>query len=100
MRRQSIGLRAGMCFLIATLPFLAPRSMAAPSYTITDLGLGAAYGINESGQVAGIAGISSFQAFSYSNGVRTIFGSSFGHSTSRAWGINESGVIAGSISGS
>jgi probable HAF family extracellular repeat protein len=100
MRRQSIGIRVGMWFLIAMLPLLAPKSMASPTYTITDLGLGAAYGINESGQVAGWAGISSFQAFSYLNGVRTIFGGSFGHSTSRAWGINESGVIAGSISGS
>lgn len=42
MRRQSTGIRVGICFLIATLAFLAPKSMAAPSYTITDLGLGAA----------------------------------------------------------
>jgi len=100
MRRQSIKIRVGIWSLIAILPLLASKSVASPSYTITDLGLGAAYGINESGQVAGWAGISSFQAFSYLNGVRTIFGGSFGHSTSRAWGINESGVIAGSISGS
>lgn len=100
MRRQLIGIRVGIWSLIATLPLLSSKSMASPTYTITDLGLGAAYGINESGQVAGIAGISSFQAFSYLNGVKTIFGGSFGHSMSRAWGINESGVIAGSISGS
>src|SRR5258706_14725452 len=98
MRRQSIGIRVGIWFLIAMLPLLAAKSMASPTYTITDLGLGAAYGINESGQVAGWAGISSFQAFSYLNGVRTIFGGSFGHSTRRAWGSNESGVIARRIS--
>jgi probable HAF family extracellular repeat protein len=77
---------------------LSVTSMAAPIYTITDLGVGTAFGINETGQVTGLAGSSGFQAFSYLNGVKTIFGgSAFGRSASRGWGINESGVIAGSF---
>lgn len=73
--------------------------MASPLYTITDLGVGQAFAINENGQVAGLAGTTGFQAFSYLNGVKTIFGTSFGRSTSRAWGINESGVISGTFNG-
>lgn len=98
MSGQSIYGKVGILVFIMVLAPFSARSIAAPVYTITDLGVGAAYGINDKGQVTGLAGTNGFQAFSYANGVKTVFGSSaFGRSASRGWGINESGLIVGSF---
>jgi probable HAF family extracellular repeat protein len=67
----------------------------APAYTITDLGIGHAYAINDNGEVAGLSGASSFQAFFYSGGVKTLLGT-FGANESRAWGLNGAGKVVGS----
>jgi probable HAF family extracellular repeat protein len=72
------------------------------SYTITDLGsLGGfssfAYGINNSGQIVGVAlitGNSAFHAFLYSGGHMLDLGT-LGGSYGDAYGINNSGQIVG-----
>jgi probable HAF family extracellular repeat protein len=62
---------------------------ATVQYTLTNLGQGAADGINDNGQVVGVSGA---DAFIYSSGTMTYF--RIGGST-RAWAINSAGVVAG-----
>jgi probable HAF family extracellular repeat protein len=72
------------------------------NYTVTDLGtLGGnesyAYGINNSGQIAGYAqtiGNTNYHAFLYSNGSMQDLGT-LGGSYSRAYGINDNGQVVG-----
>jgi probable HAF family extracellular repeat protein len=59
------------------------------TYTVTDLGSGLAYDINDSGQVVGTTG--NGDAFLYSNGVMQDLGSG------SALGINDSGQVVGEL---
>lgn len=71
----------------------------ATQYSIIDLGPGSGYAVNESGQVAGLTLTGfSFEAFRYSNGVKTPLGR-FGYQESRAWGMNNLGTVAGRYGG-
>jgi probable HAF family extracellular repeat protein len=66
--------------------FLQSQSNAMPAYILTDLGYGAALGINESGQVVGGA---RYDSFLWENGSMTFLG------MNAARDINESGQVAG-----
>ena len=91
------------CFLL----LLAGRTAQAqgPTYTITDLGslYGSiyAYGINSSGQVAGVYYTRyAYAAFVYNNGSLTDLGNAGNnplpdHTTAAAYAINDSGQIVG-----
>jgi probable HAF family extracellular repeat protein len=95
MKRITLTLFAG--FFLAT-----GFSQAAPTYTVTDIGTfggssSRAYGINDSGQVVGMAvgsGNLFSHAFLYSNGITTDLGT-LGGTYSIAYGINNSGQIVG-----
>ncbi len=82
-----------------------PAAHAQPSYTITDLGLGSAFGINNSGVAVGVNQSGSLtggiHAVLFSNGTRTDLGDA-GQTTTNPSGegsiaraINDSGFIAG-----
>jgi probable HAF family extracellular repeat protein len=68
--------------------FLCSPAVAAVAYTVTDLGVGAASGINNSGQVVGENG--AYDACIWSNGTMTDLGVS-----GEAYGINDSGQVVG-----
>ncbi len=96
MKRSLIGLAALVLLLGGTVE-------ADVTYTITDLGtLGGDYsyatGINDSGQVAGIAKTASgqYRAFLYDSGTMTNLGS-LGTDRSLAFGINDSGQVVGYV---
>src|ERR1039458_8186700 len=75
---------------VLTLILLAMATRSAIgqlTFTITDLGPGAAYGINNSGQVVG----NSVDAFIYSEGTMTHLGTLLGVAGSAANGINNQG---------
>jgi probable HAF family extracellular repeat protein len=78
-------------YLMATvvLAVQASVTLAGVQYTVTDLGLGVAYGINSTGQIVGQNGAG--HAFLYSNGAMTDLGGSY----SQAYGINNSGQVVG-----
>jgi hypothetical protein len=48
--------------------FVGQMSYAVPLYTITDLGLGGAYAVNNAGQVTGVSGLTG-EAFIFNNGL-------------------------------
>ncbi len=76
---------------------MAPCTASAATYAITDLGSGAAYAINENGQVAGtrmIQGYTSNHAVIWNNGVFTDLGTLDGD-CSLAYGINNLGQAVG-----
>ncbi len=87
---------------LRTLSALASLLITAPTwaagYSITDLGSGTIpYGINNSGQVAGVAafGAGTAHAFLYSNGAMTDLGTLGGTTYSTASAINDNGQVAG-----
>jgi len=67
------------------------KAQSVPSYSITDLGLGVAYGLNNQGQVVGQ---SEGDAFLYSNGVKQDLGT-LGGPSSIAYGINDNSQVVG-----
>ncbi len=73
--------------------FVGQMSYAVPLYTITDLGLGGAYAVNNAGQVTGVSGLTG-EAFIYNNGVMTGLGT-LGGSMSIGLGINNLGEVTG-----
>lgn len=95
-------LKFTVCAVGATLLF-ASFSMNAQQYTVTDLGtLGGSdsygYGINASGQVAGVsqtAGNSASHAFLYSNGTMRDLATLDGGCCSAGFGINAIGQVVG-----
>ncbi len=78
--------------------FGAAASTVPPTFTFTDIGTySAAYGINNSGQVVGVASIldGTEHAFFYSNGTMYDLGT-LGGTKSQANAINDDGQIVGS----
>jgi hypothetical protein len=60
---------ASATFVLAAV--LAPAALGAPLYTVTDLGIGLAYGIYNAGEVVGQHSSGGFgHAFLYSGGVQ------------------------------
>ena len=74
----------------AALPLVASVAVAAPAYTVTDLGGGNAAAINDSGQVV----VNGSQAFLYANGTMTGLGT-LGGNSSYGTGINANGQVVG-----
>ena len=89
----------------ATLLVVAVENAGGAPYVVTDLGtLGTgtasyAYGVNDSGEVAGYAitstGIASAHAFVYANGTMTDISASWSTPNALATAINDSGEVAG-----
>jgi len=90
--------------LVATMGFVAP-ARAGTGYTVIDLGtlggrFSAAYGINDAGQVAGLAQLAdgTFDAFVWSPATGTMQPLGFGPTTSgnvSAQGIDDTGRVVG-----
>jgi probable HAF family extracellular repeat protein len=107
MFRNSLGI---VLFLSASLTF-APPASAVPHYVITDIGVlagntaSAAYGVNDSGQVAGQScgyvadGNLDQHAVLYSGGTLTDLGGLVGNTTpyACAYAINDSGAVVFSV---
>lgn len=93
--------RISFACTIGGLLAVMSANATASTYEIVDLGtLGGissnAYGINASGQVAGVAETSdgNFRAFRYQNGILSDLGT-YDVDRSRAWAINDHGLIVG-----
>ena len=92
MTRSSIRLALLAVLLLGAVPAYADPFQL---YHVVDLGVGAAYGINNNGQVTGTTFLSGgSNAFLYSGTVITYLGS-LGGTYSEGHAINESGQIAG-----
>ncbi len=87
----------GWIVFIIILIFLSLPASAQTSYTITDLGPGGAYGINNADQVVGGAtdSFGNEHAVLWSNGQMQYLGATFGGLVSRALGINNAGQVVG-----
>ncbi len=101
-------------WLLPAIGLLPCAALAAPSYTLTDLGTfggpsSSAYGINASGTIVGestgllttdtngdAVGFSANHAFTYSGGVMTDIGNLYGDDSHiRGYGINSLGEVVG-----
>ena len=102
--------RLSLLLGVATLLVVAVENAGGAHYALWDLGtLGTgtasyAYGVNDSGEVAGYAyttaGNGSPHAVLYSNGTLTDISASWSNPLARATAINDSGLVVGYLNGS
>lgn len=78
--------------VLCLLTLIMSRPQAAPTYSVTDLGPGYAFGINELGQVVGTSGV---RAFMWQSGNMVDLGVLPGGHDSNAFSINNNGQVVG-----
>jgi probable HAF family extracellular repeat protein len=94
-------MKAMHILVLCLLTVVMSRPQATPTYSVTDLGSGSAFGINDLGQVVGYSQSTlGIRAFMWQSGTLTDLGVLPGGNDSVAVGINNSGQVVGRSSSS